>query len=425
MRRKVAGFYHGRTTLSNADRPATSSDKLHPLEEYVKPAAGEPLDPNLAVELQYGKTYGAPHLVDWLTEHIKRTHNPPNDNWEVLNTAGNTDGFDGLLRTLFMRGDSMLVEEFAYPGSLVAAQTQGVSCVGVPMDGDGILVPEMDKILTEWDEKARGARKPKAVLMVPTCSNPTGYTMPAARKRELYAVARKHNILIFEDDPYCFLQIRKYDDSGRLLPIEETFLSMDVDGRVLRLDSFSKIVAPGSRCGWLTGPKEIVSAVMQRSEASTQCPSGFTVSAIAAVVRAWGGHEGFEQKYLPHISKVYEERARAMVSFFEKYLPAEAAEWPAASGGMFIWLRLKVENHPKRDALSPEDVAERAFQKAVKKKVLTVPSKFFKGEGLPDWTKEQEQRRIFLRICYATPTIEELETGVQRLAEALKEEWEL
>lgn len=363
--------------------------------------------------------------MQWLTEHIKRTHNPPNDNWEVLNTAGNTDGFDGLLRTLFERGDSMLVEEFAYPGSLVAAQTQGVACVGVPMDGDGILVPEMDKILAEWDEKARGARKPKAVLMVPTCSNPTGYTMPAARKRELYAVARKHNVLIFEDDPYCFLQIRKRSPAGELQPIEPTFLSMDVDGRVLRLDSFSKIVAPGSRCGWLTGPREIVTAVMQRSEASTQCPSGFTVSAIAAVVRAWGGHEGFEQRYLPHISKVYEERARAMVAFFEKYLPAEAAEWPAPSGGMFLWLRLRVENHPRRDELSPEDVAERAFQKAVENKVLTVPSKFFKGEGLPNWTKEQEQKRIFLRICYATPTVEQLETGVQRLADALKAEWEL
>jgi aromatic amino acid aminotransferase I len=77
---------------------------------------------------------------------------------------------------------------------------------------------------------------------------------------------------------------------------------MDVDGRVIRLDSFSKIVAPGSRVGWLVGPKPIVDAIMNRSEASTQCPSGFSVSAISAVLRAWGSHAGFETRYLLYIS---------------------------------------------------------------------------------------------------------------------------
>lgn len=99
-----------------------------------------------------------------------------------------------------------------------------------------------------------------------TCSNPTGYTMPEARKREIYEVCRKWRLMIVEDDPYCFLQIRP---NGAASPVIPSFLSMDIDGRVIRVDSFSKIVAPGSRCGWLTGPKQIVTKIMNRSESST------------------------------------------------------------------------------------------------------------------------------------------------------------
>jgi hypothetical protein len=83
-----------------------------PLAEYTAPVKGESLNPNLANELQYGSTFGAAHLVNWLKEHMQRVHNPPYEDWEILNTAGNTDGVDGIARTIFDRGDACLVEEF-------------------------------------------------------------------------------------------------------------------------------------------------------------------------------------------------------------------------------------------------------------------------------------------------------------------------
>ncbi len=92
-----------------------SPENLPPLEQFTPPDKGEALAPNLAVELQYGKTFGAPHFLQWLKEYVRRVHAPPYPEWEVLTTAGNTDGVDGLLRVLFNSGDSLLVEEFGEP----------------------------------------------------------------------------------------------------------------------------------------------------------------------------------------------------------------------------------------------------------------------------------------------------------------------
>ncbi|KAL7424065.1 hypothetical protein Q5752_001650 [Cryptotrichosporon argae] len=399
-----------------------SPDALLPLAEYTAPLKGEPLNPNLTNELQYGATYGAPHFVAWLKEHVARVHNPPYAGWQILNTAGNTDGVDGVMRTLFNRGDSCLVEEFSYPGSLTGLQSQGIVPVGVAMDGDGPTATAMDDILGSWDDAARGAPRPRVLILVPTCSNPCGYTMPEYRKREIYAVARKYGVLIVEDDPYCFLQIRP---NGADSPIVPSFLSLDVDGRVIRVDSFSKIVAPGSRCGWITGPDEIVTRIMNRSEASTQCPSGFSIAAISSVLRAWGGHEGFENKYLPYISNIYKERCLGMIALFEKYLPTQAAEWPQGSGGMFLWVRLKVDAHPAYAQLEPEAIADRVFHACIDEKVLLCPSLYFKSPGGASYSKDEEAQRIFLRLCYSLPTPDEMEEGVKRMAAALRKEWQL
>lgn len=100
------------TSPSNALVLGASPDKLLPLAEYVSPLKSEPLNPDLTRELQYGTGFGAPHFLSWLKEHVSRVHNPPYADWDVLNTAGNTDGVDGVLRSCVDRGDSILLEEF-------------------------------------------------------------------------------------------------------------------------------------------------------------------------------------------------------------------------------------------------------------------------------------------------------------------------
>ncbi|GFZ45635.1 hypothetical protein JCM24511_03363 [Saitozyma sp. JCM 24511] len=424
-----------------------SPDKLLPLAEYVSPLKSEPLNPDLTRELQYGTGFGAPHFLSWLKEHVSRVHNPPYADWDVLNTAGNTDGVDGVLRSCVDRGDSILLEEFAYPGVLTGAASAGIKCVGVPMDGDGITATALDTIMAEWDEAERGSPRPKLLLLVPTCSNPTGATVPVYRKREIYAVCRKWSLLIIEDDPYYFLQIRPDGAASRPIP---SFLSMDVDGRVIRVDSFSKIVAPGSRCGWLTGPSALIGKIMNSREGSTQSPSGFSVAAITAILRAWGSHEGFESRYLPHISEIYSKRCLLFISFLEKYVPRAAAEWPEGSGGMFLWLRLKIDSHPSfvpspngnngdngdsgdsgdahhlaGSSPSPDEIAQKVFESLIEEGVLTAPSKLFKAPGGPEWSKDEQADRVFVRLSFSFPARDEMEEGVKRLGRALRKEWKL
>ncbi|OXG52760.1 aromatic amino acid aminotransferase I [Cryptococcus neoformans] len=405
---------------------STDPTSLHPLAPYTPPTklsiATDPFAPDLARDLQYSSNFGLPYFVDWLTQHVKRIHDPPypEDRWQVLATAGNTDASDGVVRTLCSPGDSMLLEEFAFPGSLTHYKSLGINCVGVPMDGEGIVPSALEKILAEWNEEARGGPKPKAILIVPTCSNPSGITYPTPRKNEIYAICRKWNLLIIEDDPYCYLQVRP---NGADTPLIPSFLSLDVDGRVVRLDSFSKFIAPGSRCGWITGPKELVTAVMVKAEASSNGPSGFAVASISAVIKAWGGHEGLERDYLPHISDTYSKRSNLMVSLIRKYVPVEAAECPDGSGGMFLWVRLRVESHPQLSTLSPEEISDKVFHTLIGEKVMVAPSSYFKTPGGPVWSKDEESKRIFVRLSFSFSTADEMEEGVKRFARGLRKEW--
>ncbi|ODN98484.1 aromatic amino acid aminotransferase I [Cryptococcus wingfieldii CBS 7118] len=402
--------------------------KLYPLAPFTPTTKlslqSDPLDPNLTRDLQYSATFGLQYFVDWITEHVKRIHNPPypEADWQVHCTAGNTDGFDGVARTLLNRGEYVLVEEFAFPATINHYASLGGRNIGVPLDGEGLDAEALNKILSEWDEEERGGARPKTLLVVPTCSNPTGVTYTVPRKKEIYTVARKWNLLVIEDDPYCYLQSRP---DGYDTPLVPSFLSLDVDGRVVRIDSFSKFIAPGSRAGWITGPKDIVTAIMRKGESSSNGPSGFAIASIAGIIQAWGSHEGLEKEYLPHISAVYNSRASDMVRHIRKYVSPETLETPEPTGGMFLWVRLRLENHPLLGKVDPEEISARTFKRLVDEKVLTVPSQYFKAGGGIELSKEEEAKRIFLRLSFATADPEQMEEGVKRLAKGLREEWEL
>jgi aromatic amino acid aminotransferase I len=120
---------------------------------------------------------------------------------------------------------------------------------------------------------------------------------------------------------------------------------------------------------------------------------------------------------------VYAERSLAMIGFFEKHLPREACEWPEPRGGMFLWVRLRCETYP--DSTPPKEIAKRVFDTAIAERILTVPGAFFKAPGGRKWSADEEARRIYLRVCYATPTMADLEEGTRRLGRALRTVWRL
>jgi aromatic amino acid aminotransferase I len=150
-----------------------------PLEEYTPLSKGDALNPDLTEELQYSSTYGTPHFLKWLKEHVQRVHAPKYDDWNILCTAGNTDGTDAVMRACLDRGDHLLVEEFgkypgrsglidlAYPGLLSPAMSLGFKPIGVPMDSEGVNAGALDKIMEEWDEVKQGGPRPKLIVLVP------------------------------------------------------------------------------------------------------------------------------------------------------------------------------------------------------------------------------------------------------------------
>jgi aromatic amino acid aminotransferase I len=185
------------------------------------------------------------------------------------------------------------------PGTLSGLVPMGLKPIPVALDAEGMVPSDMDRVLDEWDSAKQG-KKPRFVLIVPSGQNPSGTTMQAARRKEFYAVAQKHNLIIVSDDPYRALVLSHESET----PVEAapSFLSLDVDGRVLDISSFSKVVAPGCRTGWVTGPKPLIERILRRNEVTTQAVSGFSQSAITSFLGALGGQDGWD-KYLAHVAK--------------------------------------------------------------------------------------------------------------------------
>ena len=210
----------------------------------------------------------------------------------------------------------------------------------------------MDEMLSTWDEAARGARKPHVLYTVPSGQNPTGATQGAERRRDIYAVCQKHDVFIIEDEPYYFLQMEPYQGkaaapsaqpseskpqsvSSFLSSLIPSLLSMDVDGRVLRMDSFSKVLVPGSRLGWVTGSAQVVERYIRHAEVASQGPSGFSQVMLWKLLDETWGHEGY-LRWLMELRMHYTRRRNMLLAACEEYLPREVVSWAPPAAGMFV-----------------------------------------------------------------------------------------
>ena len=251
-------------------------------------------------------------------------------------------------------GDCILTEEYTYPNAIDAMLPVGLHPVGVRMDAEGLLPSHMDDLLSTWNPQAHGgASRPRILYTIPTGHNQTGTTMSLQRRRELYTIAQKHDVFILEDDPYYFLQMDPYDAADAALgptapaPKDPTahdaflaalvpsLLSIDTDGRVLRMDSFSKTLFPGARCGWVTGAAQIIERFMRHTECSTQTVAGLSQIVLFKMLDETWGHEGFFV-WLQQLRTEYTRRRDALLAACEKHLPREVASWEPPAAGMFV-----------------------------------------------------------------------------------------
>lgn len=381
---------------------------------------------DLATALNYGQGHGAPQLLRYLVEHTEIVHNPPYQDWSCTMTVGSTSAWDMALRMLTKPGDWVISEEYTFPAAVETAIPLGVKCAAVAMDADGMIASSLDEVLTNWDEKARGGPKPFLVYTVPTGQNPTGSTQPIERRRAIYAVCQKHDLYVFEDEPYYFLQMQPYTgpDAPDVPPpasyaeflnsIVPSFLSIDVDGRVMRADSFSKVLAPGSRLGWITASEQICNRFRTHSDVSTQGPSGFSQIILFKLLDETWGHTGYLD-WLIHMRLEYTRRRNVMMEACERYLPKDLVSWVPPMAGMFHWLQIDYKQHPDWQTKSIDDIEEEIFQTVIRHKTLLMKGSWFCAE------RDANRETMFFRATYAAAQFDQIDEAIKRFGNAIRE----
>lgn len=385
---------------------------------------------DISTAFNYGQGSGAAQLVRWLIEHTEIVHNPPYADWQCTMSIGSTSALDMAFRMFCEEGDFIISEEYTFSAAVETARPMGLGVVGVPMDKEGMLPSALDEILSDWNEKARGARKPFLVYTVPTGQNPTGATQSATRRRELYALARKHDLYILEDEPYYFLQMQPYTGQGApdapapnshsefLKSLVPSYLSMDVDGRVMRLDSFSKVISPGSRIGWITASQQVVERYVKHADVSTQCPSGMSQLILFKLLDEHWGHGGYLD-WLVHIRLSYTRRRDVILGACEQYLPREVVSWRPPMAGMFHWLQIDFSKHPAYPQKSIEEIEDSIFQTIIRHGVLAMKGSWFYADN------EAEHDAMFFRMTYAAAPFDKIQEAVRRFGEGVREEFGL
>ncbi|KAI2782330.1 PLP-dependent transferase [Daldinia loculata] len=385
---------------------------------------------DLSIAMNYGQSIGSAQLLRWVTEHTELVHRGlPYSDWRCALTIGSTGALEQALRMFCdrARGDSILTEEYSFSTALETTAPLGIKVFGVRMDGQGLLPESMDEILSSWDEESRGARKPTLLYTVPSGQNPTGATQSEQRRRDIYAVCQKHDVYILEDEPYYFLQMQPYTGPNNtpavpppttvdefLDNLVPSLLSMDVDGRVMRLDSFSKVVVPGSRVGWITASEQIVERYIRHAECCSQGPSGLAQILMYKLVDETWGHEGY-LRWLMHMRLEYTRRRDTILAACEKHLPRDIVSWVPPAAGMFLWLKVDHTQHPQASTKSILEIEEEIFNSCIDKGVLAIRGSWFRAE------RDQPPSGLFFRTTFAAASEAAMDAAIERFGAAVRE----
>ncbi|MEV0171033.1 PLP-dependent aminotransferase family protein [Streptomyces sp. NPDC050803] len=327
--------------------------------------------------LQYSTTEGVPGLRQALAARMS-VRGLPTDADDLLVTTGSQQALSLLAAALVDPGDTVLVEDPCYLAALQVFGLAGARVVAVPGDEHGVDPAALEECVLR--------ERPKLLYTVPTFQNPTGRTLPGERRAALAAVAARHGLWIVEDDPYGELRFE-----GERVPWIASH--EDAADRTVLLGSFSKVMAPGMRLGWLRAPADLRRAcVVAKQAADLHTP---TVNQLAAA--RYLADQDLDA-HVARVAAVYGERRDAMLAGLPDALP-DGATWNRPEGGMFLWVRLP--SSYDTTALLPEVVGH---------DVAYVP-------GAPFQAGEAD--RSTLRLCFVTETPERIREGLRRLGEGL------
>ncbi|CAF1131483.1 unnamed protein product [Rotaria sp. Silwood1] len=340
--------------------------------------------------LQYLPTPGQADLLEWLKK-LQNSYHSPNDfkRYDLCITNGSMEGLSKVFELVLNPGDPILVDSPCYSGSLDFLRGFGADIISIDTDSNGMNAENLNNTLSNW---STAKNLPKALYTIPNGSNPTGASMNLERKKAIYEIAKKYNLLIIEDDPYYFLQFTKPAPS---------FLSMDIDGRVIRLDSMSKVLSAGMRLGFVTAPIPLWQKLVYHQQVTSMHASSLSQMLALKLFEKWN-LSGFNE-HTQRISKFYQNQKTLMVNAINKHLKGMVT-FNEPTAGMFIWLKIN----------GIEDTRKLIYEKALRQEVLLLPgSAFF---------FDQSKSYPFVRVSYSLCTPEQIETGMARFGKVLQEE---
>jgi 2-aminoadipate transaminase len=345
--------------------------------ERIRQACNDILASNPSAALQYGPTEGYLPLREWVAERY--SNNGVNVSVDqVLITTGSQQGLDLLGKVLIDVGSRVLVETPTYLGALQAFSLAEPQFVSVPSDDDGVIPSQLTPELTA------GAR---FMYCLPNFQNPTGRRLPTQRRHELTRLASDAGVLLLEDDPYGALSY-----SGQQLP---TLFSMNPQG-VVHMGSFSKVLAPGLRVGYVIAPEKLHRKLVQAKQAADLHTPSFTQRIVHESLR-----DGFLDEHIPKIRELYGSQCRVMLNALKEHFPSSVT-WNEPQGGMFIWVKL------------PQRIDSTALlEKAIAQNVAFVP-------GAPFFANEPQHNT--LRLSFVTVPKEKIEEGIARLGKLIVSE---
>ena len=329
--------------------------------------------------LQYASTQGYLPLREKIAARLRATGIPTRaDN--IMMTQGAQQGLDLVARLMLDPGDGLVVEAPTYLGALAAFNAYQPTYYEIPMQDDGMDMNALQRVLM--------SHKVKFIYTVPDFQNPTGVVMSVAKRQALIRLANQYDVMILEDNPYRDL---RYD--GKPLP---TIKSFDTQGRVVYLGSFSKILSPSLRMGWLVAAPDLLQELLALKGGSDLESSNLTMHGIDAYMA-----ENDLDAHITEIQNRYREKKNAMVAAMNRYLPAEA-HFTNPDGGFFLWLTM------------PAGFDMGAFMKQhllPESNISYVPSANLYA------TSAQVNGA---RLNFTGPTLEQIDTGIKALGDALK-----
>ncbi len=351
-------------------------------DTFPIPEVKAALDEALATDgprcLQYFVTEGHPGLKGYICDWLAKTQNIVCSPEEMILTNGSQQALDLIGKIFINPGDSVLVEDPTYLGAIQSFNPYQPKYVTVPLQEDGIEEAQFSKALA--------SNPVRMIYTVPTFQNPSGITTSLRKREMILELAAQRNIPVVEDDPYSRLRFK-----GKEMP---SLFSLSKRGGVILLGTFSKILSPGIRLGYLIADKSVIQQIIYAKQATDLQTNTLVQYAVYHYCR-----QGNLEKHIPLIIRNYAARAAVMTSAMHELFPKEV-QFVEPEGGMFVWCRLPA---PMR--------ADELFKKAIAKNVAFVEGSVFHANGGGENT---------MRLNFTSSTPDDIRIGSARLAEAIR-----